>query len=211
MAVPARQDRTKMQSLLSFSRLVDGVSERLGKITAWLVLAAVLVSAGNATVRKVFNWSSNGLLEAQWYLFGVVFMIGAAWTMKTNEHVRVDVISSRLAKRTRDRIEVFGLIAFFFPFALVHLYYAYPFFMTSFRTQEFSTNAGGLIIWPAKFLVLFGFLLLTLQGVSQLIKRIAILRGHLEEQDDMKAEVIEGPHGIEAISADAVNTLTKKQ
>jgi TRAP-type mannitol/chloroaromatic compound transport system permease small subunit len=196
-----------MQALLSFSRLIDGVNERLGKLTAWLVLAAVLISAGNATVRKVFNWSSNGLLEAQWYLFGVVFMIGAAWTMKTNEHVRVDVISSKLAKRTRDRIEVLGLIAFFFPFALVHLYYSYPFFMTSFRTQEMSTNAGGLIIWPAKFLVLFGFFLLTLQGVSQLIKRVAIIRGDLEEQDDMKAHEAEILHVVEAIDPDAANKL----
>jgi TRAP-type mannitol/chloroaromatic compound transport system permease small subunit len=113
--------------------VIDAINERLGKMTAWLVLAAVGISAGNATVRKVFNWSSNGLLEAQWYLFGVVFMIGAAWTMKANEHVRVDVLSSRLVKSTRDRIEVFGLLAFFFPFALVHLYYSYPFFMTSDR------------------------------------------------------------------------------
>lgn len=182
-----------MDGLLSFSRIVDSVNERLGKATAWLVLAAVVVSAGNATVRKVFNWSSNGLLEAQWYLFGVVFMIGAAWTMKANEHVRVDVVSSRLSKVVRDRIELFGLIVFFFPFALVHLYYSYPFFMTSFRTQEWSTNAGGLIVWPAKFLVLFGFFLLTLQGVSELIKRIAVMRGVIHEKDEMKAHVADNP------------------
>ncbi len=187
------RDCNPMDALLSFSRVVDAINERLGKATAWLVLAAVVVSAGNATVRKVFNWSSNGLLEAQWYLFGVVFMIGAAWTMKANEHVRVDVVSSRLSKLTRDRIELFGLIVFFFPFALVHLYYSYPFFMTSFRTQEWSTNAGGLIIWPAKFLVLFGFFLLTLQGVSELIKRIAVMRGIIQEKDEMKAHVAENP------------------
>ncbi|MCX7325835.1 MAG: TRAP transporter small permease subunit [Hyphomicrobiales bacterium] len=182
-----------MDGLLSFSRIVDSINERLGRATAWLVLAAVVVSAGNATVRKVFNWSSNGLLEAQWYLFGVVFMIGAAWTMKANEHVRVDVVSSRLSKVVRDRIELFGLVVFFFPFALVHLYYSYPFFMTSFRTQEWSTNAGGLIIWPAKFLVLFGFFLLTLQGVSELIKRVAVMRGIIHEKDEMKAHVADNP------------------
>jgi len=195
-----------MDGLLSFSRIVDTINERLGKATAWLVLAAVVVSAGNATVRKAFNWSSNGLLEAQWYLFGVVFMIGAAWTMKANEHVRVDVVSSRLSKVIRDRIELFGLIVFFFPFALVHLYYSYPFFMTSFRTQEWSTNAGGLIIWPAKFMVLFGFFLLTLQGVSELIKRVAVMRGIIREKDEMKAHVADNrelarivdPAGVQA-------------
>lgn len=199
-----------MEALLPVSRVIDAINERLGKATAWLVLAAVLVSAGNATVRKVFNWSSNGLLEAQWYLFGMVFMIGAAWTMKANEHVRVDVVSSRLAKATRDRIEVFGLLAFFFPFALVHLYYSYPFFMTSFRTQEFSTNAGGLIIWPAKFMVLFGFILLTLQGVSELIKRLAIINGVVEEKDEMRGPEAEVLHVLEAIDPDAAKNLGHK-
>ncbi len=176
-----------MGMLLSFSRMIDALNVRLGKLVAWLVLAAVALSAGNAVVRKVFNWSTNGMLEMQWYLFGVVFMIGASWTMRDNEHVRVDVISSRLSKFVRDRIEIFGLIFFFFPFALVHLYYSYSFFKVSFVTQEWSTNAGGLIIWPAKFMVLLGFFLISLQGVSQLIKRIAIVRGDLEEVDDMMA------------------------
>jgi TRAP-type mannitol/chloroaromatic compound transport system permease small subunit len=175
-----------MGGLLAISRGIDTVNETLGKLTAWLVLAAVLISAGNATTRKLFNLSSNAWLELQWYLFGVIFMIGAAWTMKLNEHVRVDVVSSKLSKKTRDKIEIFGLLVFFFPFALLHLYESYPFFMTSWRTQEWSTNAGGLIIWPAKFMILFGFFLLTLQGVSQLIKRFAIISGDLNEVDDMK-------------------------
>lgn len=177
-----------MGALLSISRVIDFINGRLGRIVAWLVLAAVVVSAGNAISRKMLNIASNGMLELQWYLFGIVFMIGASWTMKTNEHVRVDVVSSRLSKYVRDRIEVFGLIVFFFPFALVHLYYSYPFFMESWRTQEWSTNAGGLIIWPAKGMVLLGFFLLTLQGVSQLIKRVAIIRGDLDEKDDMMQE-----------------------
>lgn len=198
-----------MGGLLSFSRVVDSINERLGKATAWLVLAAVLVSAGNATVRKVFNWSSNGLLEAQWYLFGVVFMIGAAWTMKANEHVRVDVVSSRLSKVIRDRIELFGLIVFFFPFVLVHLYYSVPFFWESWRTQEWSTNSGGLIIWPAKFMVLFGFFLLTLQGVSELIKRVAVMRGIIYEKDEMKAHVADNPELAKIIDPDAAQTSSK--
>ncbi len=175
-----------MTGLLGLSRLIDTINEKLGRLTAWLVLAAVLISAANATSRYALNMASNAWLEMQWYLFGVVFMIGAAWTMKDNEHVRVDVVSSRLSKLTRDRIEVVGLIIFFFPFALLHLYYAWPFFLGSIRSGEVSTNAGGLIVWPAKFMVMFGFLLLTLQGVSELIKRVAVLRGVIVEKDEMK-------------------------
>ncbi len=175
-----------MGGLLAVSRTIDAVNTFLGRSAAWLVLVAVLISAGNATSRKLFNMSSNAWLELQWYLFGVVFMLGAAWTMKLNEHVRVDVVSSRLSKKLRDRIEIFGLLAFFFPFVLIHVYESIPFFLTSWRTQEWSTNAGGLIIWPAKFMVLFGFIMLSLQGVSQLIKRIAIIRGDLDEVDEMK-------------------------
>jgi TRAP-type mannitol/chloroaromatic compound transport system permease small subunit len=170
-----------MGGLLAVSRVIDGLNERIGKLVAWLVLVAVLISAGNAVTRKLFSLSSNAWLELQWYLFGAVFMLGAAWTMKTNEHVRVDVLSSRLRKPTRDRIEVFGLIVFFAPFVLIHLYYSTPFFITSYTSGEFSTNAGGLIVWPAKGLVMLGFLLLTLQGVSELIKRIAIIRGELDD------------------------------
>jgi TRAP-type mannitol/chloroaromatic compound transport system permease small subunit len=178
-----------MTGLLSLSRAIDAVNEKIGKWCAWLVLAAVVVSAGNATIRKVFNNSSNAWLELQWYLFGVVFMLGAAWTMKANEHVRVDVVSSRLSKFARDRIEIFGLIVFFFPFVLLHLYYSWPFFMVSWNSQEVSTNAGGLIVWPAKFMVLLGFVLLTAQGVSELIKRIAVVKGIVEESDEMKPHV----------------------
>lgn len=176
-----------MAGLLAFSRAIDALNEKLGRWTAWLVLAAVVISAANATSRYSLNMASNAWLEMQWYLFGVVFMIGAAWTMKDNEHVRVDVLSSRMPKYIRDRIEVIGLIVFFFPFVLLHLYYSWPFFISSIRSGEVSTNAGGLIVWPAKFMVLFGFILLTLQGVSELIKRIAVLRGVIQEKDEMKS------------------------
>jgi TRAP-type mannitol/chloroaromatic compound transport system permease small subunit len=173
-----------MRSLLALSRGIDAMNERIGKWMSWLVVVTVVVSAGNAITRKVFNLSSNGLLELQWYLFGAVFMLGAAWTMKSNEHVRVDVLSSRLRRPTRNRIEVLLLIIFFFPFALLHLYLSWPFFMISWRTQEWSTNPGGLIIWPAKFVILLGFFLLSLQGVSELIKRVAIMRGLIMDPGD---------------------------
>jgi TRAP-type mannitol/chloroaromatic compound transport system permease small subunit len=176
-----------MGGLLAFSRVVDKINETIGRLVAWLVLVAVLISAGNAVSRYALNIASNAWLEMQWYLFGVVFMLGAAWTMKDNQHVRVDVVSSKLSKVVRDRIEVLGLLFLFFPFVIEHLWYSVPFFMTSWRTQEWSTNAGGLIIWPAKFMVLLGFFLLTLQGMSELIKRIAIMRGDLFEQDEMKS------------------------
>lgn len=204
------QGITGMGGLLSLSRGIDQFNERLGKWVAWLVLAAVLISAGNATSRYALNMASNAWLEMQWYLFGVVFMLGAAWTMKSNEHVRVDVVSSKLSKYVRDRIEIFGLIVFFFPFVLLHLYYSIPFFTSSWSSGEVSTNAGGLTVWPAKFMVLLGFILLTLQGVSELIKRIAVTRGILEEKDDMKAHEAEVAHVVEAIDPEAAKKLAAK-
>jgi len=149
----------------------------VGRAAAWLVLAAVVISAGNAISRKLFSLSSNAWLELQWYLFGAVFMLGAAWTLKLNEHVRIDILSSRLSKRARDRLDIVGHLTLLFPFVLLHINTAAPFFLGSYRSGEVSTNAGGLIIWPAKLMVLIGFVLLLLQGVSELIKRIAILRG----------------------------------
>lgn len=174
-----------MAFLLALSRAIDRMNEWIARIAAWLVLLAVLISAGNAVSRKVFSISSNAWLELQWYLFGAVFMLGAAWTMKLNEHVRVDVLSSRLRKRTRDRIEIFGLIVFFAPFVLLHIYHSGPFVMSSWQQQEMSANAGGLILWPAKLLILVGFILLGLQGISELIKRVAVVRGIITEVDDM--------------------------
>lgn len=174
-----------MGAFLGLSRGIDKISGTVGRAVAWLVLVAVLISCGNAISRYALNIASNAWLEAQWYLFGAVFMLGAAFTMKRNEHVRVDVVSSRLSKRSRDWIELFGLIVFFFPFALAHLYYSWPYFTLSWFRNEWSTSPGGLPVWPAKLLLVIGFALLTLQGVSQLIKRIAILRGDLDEHDEM--------------------------
>jgi TRAP-type mannitol/chloroaromatic compound transport system permease small subunit len=171
-----------MAWMMSLSRVIDGLTERVGRIAAWLVLAAVAISAGNAISRKAFSLSSNALLEAQWYLFGAVFMLGAAWTLKRNEHIRIDIISSRLPKAFRDWLEIIGHAFFLIPFALIHLYFSVPFFMSAFRSGEVSTNVGGLPIWPAKLLILVGFGLLLIQGFSELIKRIAITTGHLAEE-----------------------------
>ncbi len=187
-----------MTGLLGFARIVDAINERIGKWVAWLVLAAVVVSAGNAIIRKVFSTSSNAWLELQWYLFGAVFMLGAAWTLRCNEHIRIDIVSSRFAKRSRDKLDVFGHIVFLLPFVLIHIWTSWPFFMTSFRSGEVSTNAGGLILWPAKGLVLLGFVLLFFQALSELIKRIAILRGDLEDEAETQGQQAEVERLLEA-------------
>jgi TRAP-type mannitol/chloroaromatic compound transport system permease small subunit len=171
-----------MGSLLALSRFIDRINEFIGRNVSWLVLAAVLISAGNATIRKVFDMSSNAWLEVQWYLFGAVFMLAAGYTLRKNEHVRIDVLAGNLSKRTRDWIDLFGHILFLLPFCLMMTYLAWPFFWRSFQSGEMSSNAGGLIIWPAKASILLGFILLTAQAVSEIIKRIAIIRGLLAEE-----------------------------
>lgn len=195
-----------MQGLLGFSRVIDGINERIGKLVAWLILAAVVVSAGNAIIRKVFNSSSNAWLELQWYLFGAVFMLGAAWTLRCNEHIRIDILSSRFSKRSRDNMDVFGHIVFLLPFVLVHLWTSWPFFVASFRSQEVSTNAGGLIVWPAKLMVLLGFVLLLAQAISELIKRIAILRGDLIDEAEVPDREAEVQRLLEATDVTAVSS-----
>jgi len=171
-----------VSGLLGISRLIDAANERVGKVTAWAIVVAVLVSAINAIVRKVFGTSSNAWLELQWYLFGAVFMLCASWTLKANEHIRIDIVSNRLTKRRRDWIDIFGHLFFLLPFVAVMIYLSLPFFWRSYTSGEISTNAGGLLIWPAKGLILLGFMLLALQWASELIKRIAIMRGELEDE-----------------------------
>ncbi len=173
-----------MALLLSLARAVDAVTERIGRAAAWLVLAAILISAGNAVSRKAFSLSSNAWLEMQWYLFGAVFMLGAAWTLKRNEHIRIDILASRLPKRFRDWLDVVGHALFLIPFAAIHVWLSAPFFMSSFRSWEVSTNVGGLLIWPAKLLILLGFTLLLVQGFSELIKRVAVITGHRDDDAD---------------------------
>jgi TRAP-type mannitol/chloroaromatic compound transport system permease small subunit len=166
-----------MQLLLKISRLIDALNERVGRLVYWLVLAAVLLSAGNAIVRKLFNMSSNSLLEAQWYLFSAVFLLCSGYTLLRNEHVRIDVIVGRLSTKAQTWIDILGTIFFLLPMALLFIYLSWPVFVRTFTHNEISTNAGGLVIWPARLLVPIGFTLLSLQGLSELIKRIAFLAG----------------------------------
>lgn len=168
-----------MATLLAISRFIDGASQIAGRIAEWLVLGACLVSAGNATVRYLFGYSSNGLLEIQWYLFGALVLLGAAHTLRVNEHVRVDLVYASVSDRTRLWIDAIGFLVFLIPVGVYLTYLCIPFFVRSFQIGEFSNNAGGLILWPIKLVLPLGFALLTLQGVSELIKRLAALHGDL--------------------------------
>ena len=172
-----------MKILLKLSAAIDWLTVLAGKTVSWLILAAVLVSAGNAISRKAFDMSSNAWLELQWYLFGAVFMIAAAYTLQRNEHIRIDIVSGLLKKRTRDWIDLFGHVFFLMPFVLLMLWMLIPYVRRSFRTGEISGNASGLILWPAKAVILIGFLLLFIQAISEIIKRVAVLTGDLEEQE----------------------------
>ena len=176
-----------MSGLLSLSRMIDALNERIGKFTGWLVLAAVLVSSINAVARYSLNKSSNAWLETQWYLFGAVFLLGAGYTLKANEHIRIDIVSARLSRRTRDIIDLLGHFLFLMPLCLLMLWLSVPFFLRSYHSGEMSASAGGLIIWPAKLLVPAGFALLTLQGVSEIIKRIAVMKGIVDDPHDKRS------------------------
>ncbi len=170
-----------MQNLLSLSRLIDTISTWIGKLTMWMILATTLISAGNAIVRKAFDTSSNGLLEIQWYLFAAVFMLGAGYGFLRNSHVRIDFISSRLSDRTRNWVDLLGIVFVLFPFCILMVTLSWPFFMGAYSNGEMSQNAGGLIRWPVYLLVPVGFTILAIQGISELIKRIAFLRGVIED------------------------------
>ena len=177
-----------MSFLLSVSRLIDRLSERIGHAFYWLILATVLISAANAVVRKAFNYSSNSLLEIQWYFFSAIFLFLAGYTLMRNEHVRIDVIASRLSKRTQAWIDIIGTVFFLFPMAFLLMGLAWPVFVEAYERHEISTNAGGLIIWPARLLIPIGFALLIVQGVSELIKRFAFLRGLIPDPSEKHVE-----------------------
>jgi len=166
-----------MQLLLRISRAIDALNERIGRLVLWLILVMVLVSSANAVSRYLLNVSSNAFLELQWYLFATVFLLCAGYTLLHNEHIRIDVVSSRLTRRTRIWIDIFGTVFFLLPMTTLILWLSWPVFVNAWASGEISSNAGGLIRWPARLLVPAGFLLLALQGVSELIKRIAYLRG----------------------------------
>ncbi len=170
-----------MGTLLKLSSLIDKCNEFVGKLVMWLVLAAVLISAGNATLRKVFNIGSNAWLEIQWYLFAGVFMLGVGYVMLKNAHVRIDFISSKLSKRTNAIIDAIGIVIFTIPLSIIMIDLGWPLFSQALRTGEMSQNAGGLIRWPVWALLPLGFAILLLQALSELIKRVAFITGHLAE------------------------------
>lgn len=179
-----------MAGLLRLSGAIDALNERIGRTVMWLVLVAVLVSAANATVRKIFDTSSNAWLELQWQMFGAVFMLCAAYTFLRNEHIRIDIVNSYFPKAVRDWIDLLGHVLFLMPFVILMLVDGIPFALASWRIGEQSMNAGGLPQWPAKILVPLGFFLLGLQGVSEFVKRLAVIRGLIPDP-----HVAAGPHG----------------
>ena len=166
-----------MKSLLTLSRAIDWLNEHIGRLVYWCVLIMVLVSSANATMRYAFNIASNAWLELQWYLFAVVFLLCSGYTLLHNEHIRIDVVSSHLSRRTQVWIDVLGFIFFLLPMSLFIMWLSWPIFMNAWTSGEISGSAGGLIRWPARLLVPLGFFLLSAQGFSELIKRIAFLRG----------------------------------
>jgi TRAP-type mannitol/chloroaromatic compound transport system permease small subunit len=181
-----------MRALLRLSAVIDRITAAIGYTVSWLVLAAVLISAGNAVVRKAFDTSSNSWLEAQWYLFSAVFLLAAAYTLQRDEHIRIDVISGMLPRSVRNWIDLLGHIFMLMPFAILIIYDSIPFFLTSYGQDEQSSSAGGLPVWPVKGLVLAGFSLLALQGVSEIVKRIAIMRGIIPDPR-LREEPTSGP------------------
>jgi len=166
-----------MGPLLNAAKKIDAINAKVGLMTTWLILATTLISAGNALVRKIFDTSSNALLEIQWYLFAAVFMLGAGYGLLKNTHVRIDFISAKLTARQRNWIDAIGFVLVLAPFCLISIYLAWPMFYQALLSSEMSQNAGGLIRWPAYALIPLGFGLLLLQGFSELIKRLAFLQG----------------------------------
>ena len=190
-----------MQSLLKISRGIDAFTRWLGKRLAWLILVAVVVSALNATVRKTFDISSNSWLELQWVLFSIVFLLCSSWTLLDNEHIRIDIVNNLLPKQVRNSIDVIGHAFFLIPLCIVMIITGGPFFMRSVEINEQSGNAGGLPQWPAKSLIIIGFTLLVVQGISELIKRIAVMRGLIPDPHASQVNAIEAEveHLVEVI------------
>lgn len=190
-----------MRALLKLSDTIDAINVRIGRWVAWCIFIAVVVSAGNATVRKIFDTSSNSWLELQWVLFSAVFLLCAPWTLKDNEHIRIDIINNLLPQRVRDWIDVIGHAFFLLPLCIIMVVTGIPFFLRSWEVNEQSGNAGGLPQWPTKALVMIGFALLLAQGISELIKRIAVMRGLIPDPYARTTSAIEAEveHLVEAI------------
>lgn len=192
-----------MTPLLNLSRAIDRLNVLVGSLVSWLVLAAVLISAVNAIVRKAFSTSSNAFLEIQWYLFAGVFLLAAGYTMLRQEHVKIDVILGRFSKRTQIKVEIFGIVAFLFPFCWSVISLVWPLVVKAFVMGEMSSNAGGLIRWPVYALVPAGFALLWLQGISELIKRVAFLKGLIDDPTKKAQQKTAEEELAEAIRAQA--------
>jgi TRAP-type mannitol/chloroaromatic compound transport system permease small subunit len=186
--------------MLALSRLIDKINEKIGVGISWALLLAVIICTGNAIIRYALNSSSNAWLEIQWYLFSAIFLLAAPYTLKRDEHVRIDVIVSRFSKRTQVWIDLLGFLFFLMPMALLILYYGLPYALLSVQNGEVSSNAGGLIVWPAKVLIPLGFALLCLQGISEIIKRIAFLLGQIDSSSFDK-HVATPKDDIDAIKA----------
>ncbi len=171
---------------MPLSRFIDALNEKIASLVSWALLAAVIICTGNAIIRYVFNSSSNAWLEIQWYLYAAMFMLASAYTLRRDEHVRIDVIVGRFSKRTQAWIDLFGFLIFLLPISLLIVWYGIPFASLSISSAEMSSNAGGLIVWPAKLLVPVGFVLIILQGISEIIKRIAFLTGRSDGREFAK-------------------------
>lgn len=199
--VGAKGEDLALQSLLKLSRGIDTFTRWTGKRLAWLILLAVIISAINAIVRKTFDTSSNAWLELQWVLFSVVFLLCSPWTLLDNEHIRIDIINNMLPKQVRNVIDVIGHLFFLLPLAVVMIITGVPFFQRSYEINEQSGNAGGLPQWPAKSLIMIGFALLLVQAISELIKRIAIMRGLIPDPHESQVSALEAEveHLVEAI------------
>jgi TRAP-type mannitol/chloroaromatic compound transport system permease small subunit len=192
-----------LKTLLPVARVIDAINTWLGKRLSWLILAAVVVSAANATVRKVFDTSSNSFLELQWLLFSVVFLLCSPWTLLDNEHIRIDIVNNHLPKRMRNIIDAVGHAFFLLPLTIIMIITGLPFFLNSIEINEQSTNAGGLPQWPAKSLIAIGFILLFFQGISELIKRIAVMRDLIPDPHATQH------HGIDAEIEQIVEAMEK--
>ena len=199
-----------MTALLQISRIIDAITERIGKLVMWLILAAVVISAGNAMMRKAFDIGSNAYLEIQWYLFSAVFMLGSGYVFLRNAHVRIDFISGKLSKRTNAIIDALGMVVFVIPLCLILISLSWPVFERAWVSGEMSQNAGGLIRWPVQLLIPLGFSLLLVQSVSELIKRVAFVRGLIPEpfSEDPGAKAAEADQAA-ALEAKAAAATAK--
>ena len=200
-----------MKGLLALSRAIDACTTFIGKSASWMILVAVIVSAANAIVRKTFNYSSNGWLELQWYLYGIAYMGAAAWTLNLNEHIRIDLLYTRGSRRTQHWIDLLGHLLFLLPFAWVLIHYLFPWFLSAYRSGETSPNASGLILWPARLILLLGFVLLFIQGISEIIKKIAVLTGAMPDPHPHVPQHEAGLAEAEELSRTMRDNLTQDQ